>query len=72
MKYRLDDDCRGLHLWFDDAEFAKISKDARSVGVDLDEFIRDMMMVSVYDAVRPVVRSGSQSNIPEVTLKRIG
>ena len=71
MKYRLDPDCRGFHLWFDDKEFEKIQKDARSVGVELDEYIKDMMMTGVYDAVRLMVRSGSQTSIPEMTMTRV-
>jgi len=71
MRYRFDDDCKGFHLWFDDAEFEKVRSDARSVGEHLDEYIRAMMMSGVFDAVRVMVRSGSQSNIPEMTIRRV-
>ena len=72
MKYRIDEDCRGFHLWFGDAEFEKIRADAESVSVDLDDYIDGMMMSGVFDAVRLMVRSGSQENIPEVVMSRMG
>jgi hypothetical protein len=71
MKYKLDDDRKGFHLWFGEAEFQKMLSDSVSVGVSLDEYLSDMVLYGVTDQVAKAVRSGRQDNIPEVTFERL-
>ena len=71
MKYGLDDDRKGFHLWFSEAEFQKMLSDSIAVGVGLDEYLNDMVLCGVTDQVAKAVRSGCQSNIPEVTFEQL-
>jgi len=70
MKYKLDDDRKGFHVWFSDAEFAKLVSDS-TVDVSLDAYLEEMILDNVLDDVAKAVRSGCQSNIPQITFERV-
>ncbi len=72
MKYKLDDDRRGFHIWLDDAEFQKLRADAHRAGEDnFDGYLSCMMLHHVFEAVASAVRSGLQSGIPKITITRV-
>ena len=71
MEYKLDDDYKGLSLRFSDAEFKKFSEDANSAAVPLPEIIEDLMMWHLRHALEVMVQSGTQHNIPKVTVTRV-
>jgi hypothetical protein len=71
MKYKLDDDRKGFHIWLSDAEFAKLLRNSISVGVGLDQYLDEMIFDPVLDRVEKAVQSGSQSDIPEIKIERV-
>jgi hypothetical protein len=52
MDYKIDADRKGFHVWLSAAEFAKVQGDARRVGVPLDEYLQEIMLWGVSQAVK--------------------
>jgi len=70
MKYKLDDDRRGFHIWFDEPEFQKLLRDS-TVDVSLDAYLEEMILYNVLEDVAKAVRSGLQSDIPKITFTKV-
>jgi hypothetical protein len=52
MEYKLDDDRQGFHVWLSAAEFEKVKGDASRCAVPLDEYIGEIALWGISEAVK--------------------
>ena len=71
MKWKIDTDSRKLQVWFNDAEWAKLKRDAKKDGSELEDYLVYNLAPPALESLVEAIQSGPDTQKVQIAFERI-